>query len=384
MKKILTLPLLMLLAIACSNSRDDEKQLQPDAEDSLVVESAEPQTLTLLFAGDLMQHKPQFDAARRSDGTYDYSGCFDEVKAEIEAADVAIANLETTLGGKNYAGYPCFCSPDAYAMAIRDAGFDMLMTCNNHSCDTRLRGINRTISVLDSLQIPHFGTYVDSVAREAQYPYLLEAKGFRIALLAYTYGTNGLPVPQPSIVNLIDTTQIAIDIRKAQQMQPDAIIAFMHWGVEYVLNPSARQTQLVDWLLKKGVNHVIGGHPHVCQPIELRDDSLANDKHLVVYSLGNYVSHQCKPNTTGGLMVRLTLERDTAGQCRTQGADYSLIWVDRPSRSHKRVHRVLPIDYPDSLLTPVSIQQRKEFVQNMHKLFSTKNKGIEMRNSNEE
>jgi len=336
--------------------------------DSVPVVAPEPETLTLLFAGDLMQHKPQFEAARTKDGTYDYTGCFDEVRPLIEEADVAIANLETTLGGAPYAGYPCFCSPDAYAEAIKAAGFDVLLTCNNHSCDTRLKGIKRTIAMLDSLQIPHLGTYVDSLAREAQYPFMLEAKGFRIALLAYTYGTNGLPIPKPSIVNKIDTVQMAKDIEKAKAMQPDAIIAFMHWGYEYHLKPNKEQQFLADWLIAKGVNHVIGGHPHVCQPIEMRTDTTSGEQHLVVWSLGNYVSHMVKPNCDGGLMVNLTLERDAEGHCRTVGSDHTLIWVDRPARSRKRVHRVLPADYPDSLLTPASIAQREVFLRNVEKV----------------
>lgn len=357
----LLLPL--LAAMACAPDGQQQEAEKPVNDSVAVV--PEPERLTLLFAGDLMQHKPQVDAARTKEGTYDYTGCFDEVRSRIEAADVAIANLETTLGGAPYTGYPCFCSPDAYAMAIQEAGFDVLTTCNNHSCDRRLKGIKRTIEMLDSMHIPHLGTYVDSLAREAQYPYLLEAKGFRIALLAYTYGTNGIPVPQPSIVNKIDTAQMAKDILKAQQMHPDAIIAMMHWGDEHHLKPNKEQRFLADWLIDHGVTHVIGGHPHVCQPIEMRTDTLTGEQHLVVWSLGNYVSHMTKVNCDGGLMVTLTLERDTVGRCRAVGYDHELIWVDRPGRSGKRIHRVLPLDYPDSLLTAVSRAQRDVFIKNM-------------------
>lgn len=371
-------PLLLLLPLIASmacTSHPTPPEAPAIEEDTLTI-PAPPQTITLFFAGDLMQHQPQFEAARCKDGSFDYTGCFDEVRDQIEAADVAIANLETTLGASNFRGYPCFCSPDAYAAAIKEAGFDILLTCNNHSCDSRLKGICRTISALDSLQIPHLGTYVDSVARENQYPYLLEAKGFRIALLAYTYGTNGLPIPTPTIVNKIDTVQMEIDIAKAKRMQPDAIIAFMHWGYEHHLKPNKEQQFLADWLLKQGVTHVIGGHPHVVQPIELRTDTLTNDKHLVVYSLGNYISHMVKQNCTGGMTVTLTLERDSLGQCRTKGADYSLIFVDRPAHSHQRVHRVLPISYPDSLLSPAARAHRDIFLSNAEKVFQECNVGI--------
>lgn len=375
----LRLSLLSLLALgccltACRNSAPlpTPDPVEEEAADTVVA----PQEITLLFAGDLMQHKPQFVAAMTADGKYDYSGCFDEVKPIIESADIAIGNLETTLGGKDYAGYPQFCSPDAYAQAIKDAGFDILLTANNHSCDTRRHGIERTISVLDTLGIPHLGTYVDSLAREEQYPFMLNRNGFRIALLNYTYGTNGIPVPKPSIVNLIDTAQIKIDIEKAQAQHPDAIIAFMHWGIEYVLHPRQVQVDMANWLLAHGVTHVIGGHPHVCQPIEFRTDTLTNERHLVVYSLGNYVSHMVDPKCTVGLMVRLTLSRDHAGVAQATDADYQMCWVDRPVRSRKRVHRVLPIDYPDSLLSPLSRAQRDEFLPMMRKLFEEENIGV--------
>lgn len=359
---------------ACRQSVQEPAVETPDAEPADTVVA--PQEITLLFAGDLMQHKPQFVAALTADGTYDYSGCFDEVRPIIESADVAIANFETTLGGKDYAGYPQFCSPDAYAKAIQEAGFDILLTANNHSCDTRRHGIERTISVLDTLGIPHLGTYVDSVAREAQYPFMLNQNGFCIALLNYTYGTNGIPVPKPSIVNLIDTVQMMIDIEKAQAQHPDAIIAFMHWGIEYVLHPRQVQVDMANWLLAHGVTHVIGGHPHVCQPIEFRTDTVSGERHLVVYSLGNYVSHMVDPKCTVGLMVRLTLKRDAEGVAHASAADYQMCWVDRPVRSRKRVHRVLPIDYPDSLLSPLSRAQRDEFLPMMRKLFEEENIGI--------
>ena len=114
--------------------------------------------ITLLFAGDLMQHSQQIQMGRKADGTYDYSLCFKYMKEEIERADVAIANFETTLGGAPYTGYPQFCSPDQFLIDSHDAGFDIMLTANNHVCDRYSKGIERTIAMMDSLKVPHLGS----------------------------------------------------------------------------------------------------------------------------------------------------------------------------------------------------------------------------------
>ena len=178
--------------------------------------------ITLLFVGDLMQHQAQIDAARTPQGTYDYSPCFSLVKEQIAQADIAIGNLEVTLGGRPYKGYPAFSAPDEYLKAIKDAGFDILLTANNHCLDRRKQGLERTLLMLDSLNIPHAGTYRDSAERRSSYPLIIEKKGFRIALLNYTYGTNGIPTTTPNIVNRIDKTVMQNDIRRAKTYHPDS------------------------------------------------------------------------------------------------------------------------------------------------------------------
>ncbi|EJX05497.1 Capsule synthesis protein, CapA [gut metagenome] len=147
--------------------------------------------------GDLMQHQAQIDAARTAVGTYDYSACFARVKEQIAQADVAIGNLEVTLGGKPYQGYPTFSAPDEYLLAIQEAGFDVLLTANNHCLDRGKPGLERTIQQLEAHNIPFAGTYRNVAERTQRYPLFIEKKGFRIALLNYTYGTNGIPVPSP-------------------------------------------------------------------------------------------------------------------------------------------------------------------------------------------
>ena len=268
-------------------------------------------SISLYFAGDMMQHKAQLEVAYQKDGTYNYTGCFTLVKPQIEAADIAVCNFETTLGGAPYSGYPQFCSPDAYALAVRDAGFDIFLTANNPCLDRRNKGLIRTIDALDSLGIGHLGTYRNQAERDSLYPYIIEHNNIRIALLNYTYDTNGIPVDPPCIVNIIDTAIIRQDLIRARQLKADCIIACMHWGTEYMTKPDSQQKKLEDWLYAHGVDHIIGGHPHVVQPVRtLPDYRLRPQRHLTVWSLGNYISNMSAPRTDHGLAVTLHLKKN--------------------------------------------------------------------------
>lgn len=288
-----------------------------------------------------MQHKAQLEAARTSQGTYDYSPCFSLVKEQISKADIAIANLEVPLGGKPYTGYPAFSAPDEFLYAIQNAGFDILLTANNHCLDRGKKGLERTILMLDSLHIPYTGTYRNKEERHQHYPLLIHKNGFRIAFLNYTYDTNGIKPSSPNIVNYIDKKVIQQDIDTARAWQPGAIIACMHWGNEYQSLPSREQRQLADWLLEQGVTHIIGSHPHVIQPMELRTDSLTGMQHAVVYSLGNFISNMSQINTDGGLIFTLELEKDTVASLiphiRVRHCGYNLVWTARPTLSNEKI-----------------------------------------------
>ena len=330
--------------------------------------------VTLLFVGDLMQHDEQIKAARVP-GSYEYADCFKHVKEEISGADVAIANLEVTLGGKPYRGYPAFSAPDEFLYAIKDTGFDVLLTANNHCLDRGGKGIRRTIQLLDSLHIPSAGTYLDEADRESRYPLLIEKSGFRIVLLAYTYDTNGLRPSDPYIVNYIDREQIKADILRARQMRPDAIIACMHWGIEYRPLPEKTEREMADWLIKQGVDHVIGSHPHVLQPMEVKRDENTPAKHLVVYSLGNFVSNMSKKKTDGGAMVKLELVK-FGGITRLAQCGYSLVWTSRPVLSGKKNFEVYPADFVDKQLENEELVRMKWFLDDSRELFDKHNIGI--------
>ena len=176
--------------------------------------------------------------------------------------------------------------------------------------DRRTRGLVRTIQTLDSLGIRHTGTFLDRDHRHRTYPMLLRKKDFRIIMLNYTYDTNGLKVDTPRIVNYIDREIMEADIAEAKLFNPDFIIANMHWGLEYDRMPSRKQRELADWLMRQGVDLVIGSHPHVVQPMELRRGKEGTPDRLVVYSLGNFISAQNRPDTMLGGLVKMQINYD--------------------------------------------------------------------------
>jgi poly-gamma-glutamate capsule biosynthesis protein CapA/YwtB (metallophosphatase superfamily) len=283
--------------------------------------------LSLLFLGDIMQHDSQIKAAYDpSRGVHDYTHCFEFISPLFESVDLAIGNLELTLGGPPFKGYPQFSAPDELAQALKASGVDVLVTANNHCVDRGRSGLERTIAVLDSLQIPHTGTFIDSAARAQTYPMIIEKSGFRLSLLNYTYGTNGIAVPRPTVVNLIDTVQIGSDLDCARARNTDAVIVFFHWGAEYQSLPDNSQKRVAEFCLRNGAKLVIGAHPHVIQPMEWRKEQ----DQLVVYSLGNFVSGQRTRYRDGGAMVFVDLEKtitqsDTA--TRIQSVSYELQYV---------------------------------------------------------
>lgn len=331
--------------------------------------------ITLLFAGDLMQHQAQIDAAKRGSG-YDYTDCFKHVRKEISGADLAIGNLEVTLGGKPYSGYPAFSAPDEYLYAIKEAGFDVLLTANNHCLDRRKKGLERTLLMLDSLQMPHAGTYINKEERKKGYPLLVEKNGFRVALLNYTYGTNGIETTSPNVVNYIDREQIKKDILDARRKFPDVIIACMHWGIEYRSLPERSQRELADWLIAQGVDHVIGSHPHVLQPMEIKKDARTPARHVVVYSLGNFISNMSKEKADGGAMVKLELQR-IFRITRLVDCKYALVWTSRPALSGKKNFELYPATFLNKSINNEEANAMKRFLKDARELYDIHNIGIE-------
>lgn len=305
-------------------------------------------SLDLLFVGDIMGHDSQIASAEVvKDSMYDYTPCFEWVRPIIQEADLAIGNLELTLPGKPpYKGYPRFRSPDDLALALRHAGFDVLVTSNNHSNDGGKMGVINTILTLDDYYFYHTGTFQNQQIRDAYYPLIIYKGPFKLAILNYTYGTNGLPTKAPTIVNEIDENQIEKDMAEAEALGPDAIIVVMHWGQEYQLNENREQQKLTDKIFDWGADLVIGAHPHVIQPVKTRP--LPKDENktgLVAYSLGNFISGQRKTNTDGGLMLEVTLKKAlSTGSTFVDTHNYIPVWrYIEKGEDKTSTYRLIPI-----------------------------------------
>lgn len=307
-------------------------------------------TLHLVFAGDIMTHGPQIRVALGGDGQYDFRPSFSLVKPLIAEADLAVGNLETTFGGKPYSGYPMFSSPEAFGEALRDAGFDVLTTANNHSCDRGRYGVVNTIDVLDSLGIATTGSYRTREERTSRTPLLVTVKGVKLAILAYTYGTNGLPIPSPALVDTISRAQIARDLQRADSLGADYKIVQIHWGNEYERLPNKRQKDLAQWLTDQGVHAIIGSHPHVVQESTfLKRQDTQGDSTFVVYSMGNFISNQITPpGTRGGMLLSLELIRDRAKGRWTTQPHYQYVFVEKRSPRGEAIYRLRPIQLSDS------------------------------------
>ena len=306
---------------------------------------------TLVFAGDLMVHTPMLTAAKRcaaDSAEYDFRPMFRHVAERFRRADYAVVNLETTLARSRYSGYPMFRSPAAVSEAMADMGVDAAVTANNHCCDGGGHGITTTIGILDSLGIAHTGTFADSLDYNRNNPHRFTCNGISFALFAYTYGTNGMPVPHGRFVNLIDTAAIARDLSAAPRDSADVRIVFIHWGNEYERRENAHQRRMAGFLRRHGTDIIIGSHPHVIQPWE--SDSTS----ITIYSLGNFISNQQWRYSDGGLIATIDVEKRP--DCRpTYKAALEPVWVMKPEYS------LIPPETGDTI--PMSASMRSRYAE---------------------
>jgi len=331
MKRSLHL-LLLSLAAACTTAPAPLPPEEPRAAE-------EPVRVRLLFAGDVMQHMPQVNAARQGTG-FDYAPVFEYVRPIFERADLVVVNLETTLSpGPNYTGYPCFRSPVALADALAEAGVDVAVLANNHCCDGGARGIRTTAAELSRRGIRHTGAFADSLDRRINHPLLMKIRGVTFALLNYTYGTNGIPVPRGTLVNAIDTMRMAADLAALRREPVDCVIACMHWGSEYERTGNDAQRRLAAFLRRNGADLIVGSHPHVIQPYE------ADSTHVTLYSLGNFVSNQRKRYCDGGLLAAIEAVKHPDGRM-SYSLDAIPVWVRLPG------YRIIPPEAADTMALP--------------------------------
>ena len=332
---------------------------------STTMSQQEPITFSLAAIGDVMCHNTQYmDAYNSSTDSYDFSYVFEDIQTYIQSADISIGSLETTFAGKDrgYSNYPTFNSPEQLAYDLSEMGLDVLSTAGNHALDKGFSGLSDTLDVLDDANISHSGTYRSQEDRDSVL--IKDVKGVKVAILSYTYGTNGIPVPSDKefCVNLIDKDLIKQDIENAKSQNADVIISCMHWGIEYQTTPNDEQEDLADFLFENGVDIILGNHPHVLQPMEKRSVTLADgtaEDCFVVYALGNFICDQNSENTRNSIILNLDITKNPDGKISIDKVDYVPIYMYKNSNLNIRKMKLLDIeksisDYENGVDTSIS------------------------------
>ncbi|MGB3402669.1 MAG: CapA family protein [Microcoleaceae cyanobacterium] len=331
----------------------------------------------LVAVGDIMMHGSQIKSGYNSQtNTYNYDHFFTEVQPILSAGDWVIGNLETTLAGEaaKYTGYPLFNAPDTLADAIKQAGFNILTTANNHSLDRKEAGLLKTLENVRQRGLEPVGT--SASAEEAQEILVIEKNDISMAFLAYTYGTNGIPIPKGKdyLVALIDEDKIIADINKAEQLGVDVITVALHFGSEYQRQPNQQQKQLVKNLVMAGADIILGSHPHVVQPYEVFEyEEMGEVRQAVaIYSMGNFVSNQRGDYKDLGVIFTVELTKhfpdETVEITRVDGIP---TWVHRYWENNKYQFRILPIEATleaknDPLLTASQYRQLAQDLEKMN------------------
>ena len=388
-KRNLALKLLPLLAVAVlavilivrsvggEKPASSEEHLSSETQQVTEAAVTEIASATVGVQGDLLMHKPVIKACTLEDGGYDFEPVFRYVAEYMKKCDYSVANLETTLGGDGnpYQGYPHFNCPDEIVAAAKDAGMDMLLTVNNHASDTGTQGLLRTVKRVREMGLTVLGTQLDD--SEPKYA-VVDLNGIKVGMTAFTYATDsdsdGLPslnfeaeVTQAGIVNYYTDdnlealfTQVSALLAQMKAAGAETTMVYMHWGTEYSLEPDgtyslcpdATQRTIAQKLCDLGVDVIVGGHPHVVEPMELLT-STENSSHktFVIYSLGNAVSNQRRENmdmstghTEDGAMFTVTFSKYSDGTVAVSGVDVLPTWVNMSSVNGKLEYNILPLD----------------------------------------
>ncbi|MBP3577266.1 MAG: CapA family protein [Lachnospiraceae bacterium] len=287
-------------------------------------------SVTLVMVGDILLHTRIHEYSKQENGSYNYDAIFANLKEEISSADLALVNQEVIIGGEELgiSGYPSFNAPKEAGEALVKAGFDVVLHATNHALDKKGKGVLNTLQFWGE-HYPEIGVLGIHDSKEDQEElYITEIEGIRIAILNYTYGTNGIAMPKdmPYAVDMLEKTAVKEDIRRAKE-QADIVIVCPHWGTEYRLTPDEKQKQWTELFLEEGVDLVLGTHPHVIEPVELLMNPETGEQMPVFYSIGNFVNWtsgkgEGVANRMVGGIPEITIERDEKGNAYI--ADYRI------------------------------------------------------------
>lgn len=313
---------------SCSGKEKEEPKVPENVPvEEETAQGTEEQTYTepevqLLMVGDMLLHDPVLESGRREDGSYNYDHLFTHVKEEIQEADIAIANQEVILGGAEMglSGYPNFNAPFEVGDALAEAGFDVVLHATNHTMD---RGKEAVLNCLnywktEQSEVAALGIFDSQEAYDNEI-YVQEKDGIKIAILNYTYGTNGMPIPEdmPYAVAMLEEEKVLADLQKANELA-DFVVVCPHWGTEYMHEQSEEQDNWTTLFLENGVDLILGTHTHTIQPAKMLTGENGEEM-LVYYSLGNFVNATAESGTGTadrmvGAMAKITISRRENGE----------------------------------------------------------------------
>ncbi len=323
-------------------------------------------TATIRSAGDVLIHIPVYTAAKTADG-YNFDNIFTYTESLIEDCDYFVANLETTLAGTGvaYSGFPRFNSPDAIADSLKKAGVDCLLTANNHTFDKNNAGVIRTQEVIKEKGFDYTGTRLNEDGRKF---IISDVNGIKFGFICYTYETpssegrkslNGLTVDTATapLINSFKPDnpepfyeELKAEMKKMKKKGAEVITVYMHWGEEYQLSPNNKQKEIAQKLCDMGVDVIIGGHPHVVQPVDLLTSSNGKHKTVCVYSMGNVLSNQRRAymglktgHTEDGLTFEMTFSKYSDGKVVFESVKSIPTWVHVYSSGGKKVYNIVPL-----------------------------------------
>lgn len=301
-------------------------------------------TISLCILGDVMMHTKQIETAHRGDSTYDFSTYFSLLKDKIREADVAIGNMEFTLAGEPYTGYPAFSAPDCFADYLADCGFDIFLAANNHILDKGSKGMKRTLDIYSTMEskgrIRYAGMADNEEDAHSRQPLYILRNGVRIAILNFTYGTNvGASAHWPKVFRLTDKESMKAALENTAEA--DFTLVLPHWGNEYQLIHSKAQEEMAGWLAENGADMIIGAHPHVIQDCQTMVTSDGRQVE-VAYSLGNAVSNMSAENTQLELMATIRIVRHCNGEIEMLPLEFTYLWCSRPG-GYNNGYTVIPV-----------------------------------------
>ncbi|HBW34305.1 CapA family protein [Desulfosporosinus sp. BICA1-9] len=383
---------LCLILTGCSTIPTLSSSLTPSEVSGVVQQPStnpEPkapktEAITLVATGDILMHNTQIWGGQQLEGSYNFDSFFSPVEHLIKVGDYASTNFEAPMAGPDsgYTGYPLFNSPDAIADTFKKSGFDLIVTANNHILDRGYKGALRTLEVLRNASLDTTGCFSNLEAHNS--PLIKSVRGIKIGYIAYTYGVNGIPLPQhaPYLVNIMDPDKIMADISTLRP-KVDVLVLVLHWGEEYRQQPTEQQKELAQKFLEADVDVILGSHPHVIEPMEIKKINGKNK--FVIYSLGNFISAQNGLERNSGLVLNLQFVKDfDTNTTSLKKISYDATYSHAYRSNGKLQYRVVPIletiqkikDGTEQILTPQDLpilekaleQTRKQLGDPMHEL----------------